>query len=55
MISARTEPSFDGLAARLVAKAQAIAEARLASWDKSGLLSRRWRQARWLWPLFTGR
>jgi hypothetical protein len=54
MISAEPKPGFDTLAARLVAMAKAIAEARA---QESALAQQgsptRWRSARLLWPLFT--
>jgi hypothetical protein len=54
MISVSSEPSFEGLAARLAAKARMIAEARTQS---MALAKRgdplRWRKAGLVWPLFT--
>ena len=41
--------SFDRLAARLTARARALAEARLLARRAD---PRRWRRARLLWPLF---
>lgn len=46
MIAASAD--FAALAARLTAKARALAEARTARRDDP----RRWRKARLLWPLF---
>ena len=54
MISAETRPDFAALAARLAAKAKALAHARL---EEAALARRgdpaRWRKAGLLWPLFT--
>lgn len=54
MITAKTEPDFAALAARLAGKAKALAEAqaqdaRLGQTRSAG----RWRKAALLWPLFT--
>lgn len=48
MIEARTD--FDRLAQSLTAKAEKLAKARIARRHTQ----RRWREARLLWPLFTG-
>lgn len=55
MMAADTRTSFAALAARLTAKAAALAAAR----SETAALTRRgdparWRKARLLWPLFTG-
>lgn len=48
MIEAQSD--FDRLAARLTDKAEALAKARIARRHSRN----RWRNARLLWPLFTG-
>ncbi len=53
MISAQAKPGFETLAARLTAKARALAEASAESdaLARQGGASR-WRRAALLWPLF---
>jgi hypothetical protein len=55
MIALESTAAFTGLAARLIARARRLAEAR----SDEALLARRdpavrWRKARLVWPLFTG-
>lgn len=45
-----TETDFEALAQRLAAKAETLAKARIAR----RYTRQRWRNARLLWPLFTG-
>lgn len=57
MIEARTTQSASGFVARLTARAQALAEARVVArlFAARGKGERRWRSARLLWPLFANR
>jgi len=53
MIVAVTASSFDALAARLMARANAIAEIRALQAKHDRLRgAQRWRRAEWLWPGF---